>query len=261
MGELLKLPCTAFVVLALLSGVVTGQEKKAAAAEPAADASGDSAKAAPPEGAGDAARVKPLDLWILNFRFQKLAMMQPTEGVHRGDFYWYMIYQIENATKADRSAYISVTARSNKNKTYANMYVPDLESAIERKAGKPLWGKTDLREAASKKDAKGADPNYTVFKDREARDCVAIFNKLDPLATKITIQIDGLSNDVRLVERENASPQIESRVYVLEFERPGDEYEMNLDQFRLVHSYWMKKVTDSASAKDTAKDGEKARSK
>jgi hypothetical protein len=271
MGELLRLPFVAFVVLIILGGTLSAGEKaakaaakpvKAAKAEAAPDVSGDSSKAAPIEGdaAADAAgpAVKLADFWILTFRFQKLAMIQPTDGIHRGEQYWYMLYQVENGTKADRSAYISVTARSNKNKTYANMYLPEVESLIERKAGKPLWGKADAYRAVvdAKADAK-AGMNYSVFEDKKARDCVAIFNQLDPLATKITVTIEGLSNDIRMIERENAGRQIESRVYVLEFERPGDEYEMNLDQFHLIRHYWMKKVTDL----DAAKDGAKAKSK
>ena len=56
---------------------------------------------------------------------------------------------------------------------------------------------------------------YFPFKAGKVLDCVAIFNKLDPGATDITITIDGLSNDLNLMKREDGSRQIESRIYVL----------------------------------------------
>ena len=61
-----------------------------------------------------AAAVQTADLWVLGFTFQKVAVFQPTEGVRRGEVYWYMLYRIENKTGQDREAYITVSARSDK---------------------------------------------------------------------------------------------------------------------------------------------------
>jgi hypothetical protein len=221
--------------------------------EPAADPAAGGA-AEPP-----ARSLPSADIWVLDFTYQKVAAYQPTEGIHRGEVYWYLLYRIENKTGQDREAYLSVTARSNKDKSYANVYLPDIEPLIERKVGKPLWGKVDefqeLKETKEKveKGEAAAEKrllNYTRFKAGEVRDCVAIFNKLDPGATSITITVEGLSNDFHLTEREGGGRQIQSRMYQLELERPGDEYAMNLDRFRLIRRGWTKKVTPLAVGKE-----------
>lgn len=204
----------------------------------------------------DNASVKMSDIWVLNFKYKKVGMIQPTRGIHRGEVYWYMIYQIENKTGKDREAYISITAGSNKNKTYANISLPDLESILEKKEGKPLWGKADEAKILKKRaeqdeitEKKGMF-NYFPFKAGKTVDCVAIFNRLDPVATDITIHVDGLSNDYHLIKNEDGSQQIQSRSYILKLKRPGDEYGMNLDRFHLVQTGWTKKITNLAVPKE-----------
>ncbi len=268
MGELLRLASLASAIVVLGAGplqVLDAAEKASKAGKAEAKQEKDSSEGvkAAEEAAPAGPSVKPADFWVLDFKFQKVAMIQPTEGIHRGEIYWYMLYQIENKTGQDREAFISITARSNKNKTYANIYVPDVEAIIERKAGKPLWGKTEefqaLKERAEKKEgqAEKTMPNYFHFKAGSVLDCVAIFNKLDPGATNISVTVDGLSNDLHRIERENASPQIESRIFVVELERPGDEYGMSLDRFLKVRDGWSKKLTDLVMPKDMKKDGQK----
>ncbi len=241
MGELLRLAAAIFVTLIFFTapGSVKAQ----------AETNQDGASASGPS-------VESADIWVLNFQFQKVRMIQPSEGIHQGDVYWYMLYSIENKTEQDREAFISVTASSNKNKKYVNLCVPEVEAMVERKVGKPLWGKTDEfkvlkeREAEGKIKAEKAMFNYFPFKAGKTQECIAVFNKLDPGATDITITIDGLSNDLNLVEREDGSKQIESRIFVLKLKRPGDEYAMNLDQFQLVQKGWAKRITSLTVPKE-----------
>ena len=263
MGQLLRLASLAGVAMVLMAGGATAQDDakapkggKAAKAEKAekavAEPAADSAAASPAAGDAAPAAVPMADFWVLEFRMQKVGIIQPTEGIHRGDVYWYMLYQIINKTGQDREAYISITARSNRGKTYAGICAPDIEAMIERKVGRSLWGKTDeqaaLKQRAQKKE--GADEkdksdfNYFTFKNGKTMDCVAVFNKLDPGATSITITVEGLSNDLKLIEPESGPRQIESRIFVLQLERPGDEYAMNLDQFKEVKHRWSTKLID-----------------
>jgi len=213
-------------------------------------AQADGAKSDSSEPAAGEPGSKGTDVWVLDFTFQKVAVFQPTEGVRRGEVYWYMLYRIENKTGQDRAAYITVSARSDKDKSYASTYLPDVEALVERKVGKPLWGRADEAQALKERADKGeltsdkATFNYFAFKAGEVRDCVAIFNKLDPGASKVSITVEGLSNDVHLIEREGSGRKIQSRVFALELERPGDEYAMSLDRFRLKAKGWTKKLTD-----------------
>ncbi len=252
MGELLRLASAAWVVMVLTAGGVSAQDDAKAPKGKAGKAEKEPAEAGAAAGAGEGEPAGPAvvlaDLWVLNFHCQKVGIIQPAEGVHRGETYWYMLYQIENKSPQDREAYVSITARSNKSKTYANICAPDIEALIERKVGKPLWGKADeqaaLKERTEKKEMSAATFNYFTFKAGKIQDCVAVFNKLDPGATAISITVEGLSNDLHLIERENAPRQIESRIFVIEYERPGDEYAMNFDRFKEVRSGWSKKVID-----------------
>jgi hypothetical protein len=261
MGEFLRLASLAVLIASLGAGTApafAGEAEKEAEKDvpaPEKDAG---------EGAADQAlQIKPADIWVLEFRFQKVGIIQPTEGIHRGETYWYMLYQIHNGTGKDREAFVAVTARSNKNKSYASIWLPDVETLLERRVGKPLWGKNEetkaVRERAGKEDPKAdkSKYNYFPFSAGKTIDCIAIFNKLDPGATSITITVEGLSNDLQLIERENAPRQIESRVFVLDLERPGDEYAMNMDQVRLLKSGWMKKMTNLALPEGKS-GGEKA---
>ncbi len=224
------------------AGTLRAQAPEGEKAESKAEGSEASAAAAKAPAPG-------ADYWVLDFTMQKVATFQPSEGPHRGQTYWYMLYRIENKTGQNREAHLAITAQSDKKKTYADTYLPDIEALIERKVGKPLWGKTDrsqiLKERAEKGEAASekATFNYFPFTNGEWKDCVAIFNQLDPNSNKVTISIEGLSNDIKLIHPEGGERQIQSRVYVLELERPGDEFAMNLDRFHLVRRGWIRKMT------------------
>src|SRR5206468_6051667 len=73
---------------------------KAAPAAPKADAAPKAEAEAPAEepAAGGAAKSPPpsADLWILDFGFKKVGTVQPTEGIHRGEVYWYLLDRVEN---------------------------------------------------------------------------------------------------------------------------------------------------------------------
>ncbi len=261
MGELLRLggrrnPGTAawtiLVALVLsLPGTLLAQAPEEGKPEKSEKPEGEkSEKADAPAGAEGAKTPVPgADFWVLDFTMQKVATFQPSEGPHRGQTYWYMLYRIENKTGQDREAHLAINAQSDKKKTYGDTYLPDIEALIERKVGKPLWGKADRSQALKERAEKGevssenATFNYFPFENGKRRDCIAIFNQLDPSATKVTIAIEGLSNDLKLIHPEGGEKQIQSRVYLLELERPGDEFAMNLDRFNLVRRGWSKKLT------------------
>jgi hypothetical protein len=107
-----------------------------------------------------------------------------------------------------------------------------------------LWGKTDLFEEQKDRDPKDSFYHHTTFKAGEKRACVAVFNKLDPGANHIKIRVRGLSNDLHLTSTTDGKRMIEERVFALEYNRPGDEYEINLDRFIQVKKGWVKERTE-----------------
>lgn len=181
--------------------------------------------------------------WVVDFDCQALRMIAPREGAGGGKVYWYMLYTLQNSAKVDRDLFIKITAQSENAKLYSDLYLPSVEKAIERHEGRPYWGKADEFDAISASKRKPSDPKYSYFtlKAGEKRDCVAVFNRLDPNANKITIQIAGLSNEVRPVTKEDGSRTLEQRVRELQYERPGDEFAMTMDSFKLVARNWIKR--------------------
>lgn len=198
-------------------------------------------------------------LWVLDFDVVKVRSITLLDGPSKGVVFWYMIYTIENKTGEDRRAYISVTATSDKKKTYADVVMPDVERAIERKFGQPLWGKDDLRKAREKEERDTKDPfyNYETFVSGKKRKCVAVLHRLDPRANKIKITVRGLSNDLKLIQNDDGTRTVEERVYALEYERPKDQYKINLDRFIPKRKGWSKIRTDLVIPGESA-DGESA---
>ena len=183
-------------------------------------------------------------LWILDLEIKKIRTITMLEGPFKGQVFWYLLYNVENKGDEDRATHLSITAKSDRKKSYVDTYVGSVERAVERKVGRPLWGRADLVKAQKDRDPKGDGAktfNYTTFESGKKRQCVAIFNKLDPGANKIVISFRGLSNDFHLITNEDGSREIEERVYQLRYERPADEYEINLDRFHLRKKEWVKK--------------------
>ena len=190
--------------------------------------------------------------WVLDFEPVHLRMISPREGLGTGRVYWYLVYRLGNTSKENRDCFVNITAVSDNNKQYADLYLPSVERAIEKKEGQPLWGKTDEYAIISKRKPDDPKYNYITLKAGEKRLCVAVFNHLDPNANKITISISGLSNEIRYVSKEDGTKELEERVRELYFERPGDEYAITADSFKAVGKEWVKKKIQLADAKQSA---------
>lgn len=185
----------------------------------------------------------PRDQWVLDFKFQKLRMVTPRRGPGKGRTYWYMVYTLENKTGEDRDFFLSIIAESDRNKEYTDLFLPSVERAIELKEARDLWGKTDKFEILAKRDPKDRKYNYTTIRadenDKKKRYCVAVFNKLDRNANKITIRIAGLTNDIEeLTDPNTGNISIQEKIRVLRFERAGDEYEISKDSLGLRGRDW-----------------------
>lgn len=218
-----------------------------APAEPPADSSG--AEEAAPAAEGAAAEVAPAGAglyWVIDFEPVALRMIAPHNGLGKGNVYWYMTYTLTNKSKEAREIYVEVSAESDNNHTYADLFLPNVERAIERKENLPLFGKVDLFEAAKKRKPSDPKYSYTTLKPGETRRCVAVFNRLDPNANHITINVAGLSNEVKQLTSEDGNLALEERIRKLYYERPGDEHAITLDSFRLTGKEWAKKQVGAA---------------
>jgi hypothetical protein len=255
------------VVVVVAGGPASSQEepkagKPAAPAKPAAKAAAKpaakpDAKAAPQ---GAPAVEAPINdsgeaggYWIIEFEEKALRMIAPTDGLGGGQVYWYMLYTLTNKTKEDHDIYVKITATSDHDKQYADLFLPSVEKAIERRENTPLWGKADEFAALAKRKPSDPKYQYITIKTGEKRNCVAVFNRLDPNANKITIRVEGLSNEIKEVVKEDGARFLESRVRELTFDRPGDENAITLDSFTLIGQDWVKKQIAGGGSKGTAK--------
>jgi len=222
-----------------------------AAEEPAGEPAAKAAprkKAAAPAGGKEERKAPnlypevPSVFWIVDFEPVCLRMVAPKEGLGTGRVYWYMLYDLKNGSKEARDLFIEITAASDKGKTYSDMYLPSVERAIEKKEGDPnLWGKTDLHALASKRERNDPKYNYFTLKPGEKRRCVAVFNRLDLNANKITIRVAGLSNEVGRVTKDDGAKELEERIREFYYERAGDEYAPTLDSFVMKGRDWVKR--------------------
>jgi hypothetical protein len=235
------------------------EEPAAAEEEEAAPAEGDAEEAAPQaprrKAAAAAAERRTINLypevpsvyWIADFEPRSLRMIAPREGLGAGRVYWYMIYDLRNTGESERDLFIEITATSDNGKTYSDMYLPSVERAIEKKEADPnLWGKTDRQALSSKRERNDPKYNYFTLAPGEKRRCVAVFNRLDPNANKITIRVAGLSNEIGSVAKDDGSKDLEERIREFYFERAGDEYAPTLDTFVLRGKDWVKRRIGAA---------------
>jgi len=191
--------------------------------------------------------------WMVEFEPLHLRMIAPREGIGAGRVYWYMVYKLSNPGKEDRDILLSITAQSDGKKEYADLYLPSVEKAIEKKEREPLWGKTDEFEIVSKRDPKDPKYQYITLKAGETRKSVAVFNSIDPNASKIVFRIAGLSNEIKSIAKEDGGKELEERIRELRYERPGDEYGITADSFKLVGKEWVKKRVPLTAPKPASK--------
>ena len=158
--------------------------------------------------------------------------LRPDGVPESGRTYWYLRYTVENKSGIDGTFHVGIKARSDKNRRYANIALPWVEDAIERKEGKMLFSRADLL----KKNGAG-DLGLKVNAGDKVQ-CVAIFNAIDPEADKVMIDFHGLVDDIEVEETSGGSLKLTERVLRLHFERPGDEFYTSMDLFRFKNKAW-----------------------
>ena len=149
-----------------------------------------------------------------------------------GRVYWYLPYTLKNLSDKRSEYFVSLSAHSDKNKTYSDLALPHVEKKVERIEQKKLQSRADLH-------AEGRKPgDVEAFGAGETRDCVAIFNPIDPEADTFVIRVRGLVNDLDIENLGGDKWRVTERVLELTFRRPGDEFYTSLDKFKFVGQKW-----------------------
>ncbi|MEM7166435.1 MAG: hypothetical protein AAF581_13300 [Planctomycetota bacterium] len=178
----------------------------------------------------------------LEFKFERprtviiypIGDQQNAKGVDAGRIYWYLRYSLTNTGKDTSEFFVTLLARSDKDRTYADLALPVVEKKIERIEGRELHSKGDVQ-----KEGKLIS-TYEEYASGQSRNCVAIFNPIDPEADFITVDVHGLVNDIETQKLEGGVVRVQERVLRLKFARPGDEFYTSLDQFTFKSKEWVK---------------------
>ena len=160
--------------------------------------------------------------------------LRPDGVPYSGRTYWYLPYTLENKSGLDSTFYVGLRASSDKKRKYCDIALPWVEKVVERREGKPFFSRVDLL----KKN--GAADLGMAMAAGEKRECVAIFNAIDPEADNIVVDVHGLVDDIEVEELPGGSLKITERVVRIEFHRPGDEFFSSMDTFRFEKKSWVR---------------------
>ncbi len=163
----------------------------------------------------------------------------PGGSLESGRLYWYLPYTLKNKGEKAGSFFVTVRAYSDKGRRYSDLALPFVEERVEKLERRKLFSKADL---LAEGEGIGAYIQYAPDSDRE---CVAIFNPIDPEADEITVHIHGLIDDIEIQELPNGGFKVTERVLVLKYERPGDEFYTSLDSFEFKSREWTKRTTET----------------
>ena len=168
-----------------------------------------------------------------------------------GRIFWYLRYSLKSVSSKKTKFFVTVSAIDDKEVTYSDLILADVEKKIESMEQRELWSKVDRNKAGARIN------EYEEFKPGQSRECVAIFNPIDPEADKITLRVFGLVNDVEMENLSGTKWRISERVLEVTFERPGDEFYTSLDKFNFVGQKWVTQSREVELATGKKDTGEK----
>ena len=193
-------------------------------------------------------RVAQPDLWTLEINFKPVRMItvdlpDPKTGDVSKQLVWYMVYRaIRRPTMGGEKAQLSfdnaqfvpeflfVTDDNGKEQqTYYDRIIPAAQAAISKR---------ERREYKNSVEVVGPMPEETPYgaKIEHSLDGVATWRGVDPTVAKFKVFMSGLSNGYKKVEGPDGKDVIQRKTLVQEFWRPGDEFEQNEQEIRVVES-------------------------
>ena len=78
-----------------------------------------------------------------------------------------------------------------------------------------------------------------IIKAGETRRCVAIFRGVSKQMDRLTIEINGLTNDIIIEAVADHQRKITEKVYQIVYKRPGDEFYPSMDAMSFVSKGWV----------------------
>jgi hypothetical protein len=205
--------------------------------------------------------------WLLKFQPLDVNSLIVERESGRGRLDWYMVYSVKNEGDEARPCSLRITAEmldsedaaadpeleaiglGSKNvKKAADILLPRVEAAVERKLGESLLGPADIvplrrkalaAEGAEKDTALEKLQELATIQPKEVKRCIATFGALDGQADVVKIYVRNLTGTIGVKVREGKRILTEY-VLVLTYRIPGDEFGMVEDPFRYVGKKWIK---------------------
>lgn len=195
------------------------------------------------------------DLWVMQTDFKPMRLIRvpvtdPQTGEQNEETFWYIIYRANNKSlktptqdetripvnnydpEPGPSLFIPefslVSDDNDVQRVYADVIVPEAEAAI---ATREMRG-TD-KDNLLKNSAEVVQP-VRAADDQDAKPIygVAIFRGVDPTTDNFKVYASGFSNGYREVKGPDGEPLILRREIVLDYWRPGDEFDANEREFQ-----------------------------
>lgn len=193
------------------------------------------------------------NLWVLETHVKPLRMIQveltnPETGKKESQPVWYLVYKVINRPldrRTDRADLVPVneqdpepgpplfvpeftlvTNDSGVQRVYSDEILPEALAAIERRERMPLKNSIQVVGPIPEETPRGS-------KKEKATYGVATWRGIDPDADFYTVYMSGFSSGYEQVEGPDGNPLTQRKTIVLDFWRPGDEFNPNEREFRL----------------------------
>lgn len=217
------------------------------------------------------------DLWVMQVDFKPVRLINvettdPKTGEKRNELFWYLVYRAVNKSlKAPAqdtgtvpvnnydpapgpSLFIPefslVTDDDGRQQVFPDVIVPEAEEAIRRREMRGTDQRNELKNSVGivqpvrPAEEKSGAPIYGV----------AVWRAVDPETDSFKIYAGGFSNGYREVQGPDGKPLILRREIVLDYWRPGDEFDPNEREFIFrTQPRWIYRA-DEAEPSDAGQD-------
>lgn len=167
--------------------------------------------------------------WRLDFEADapKYVSVQDAQGAARS--IWYVTYRVKNESGAERPLALGFRFITDlkdpkdldKPLTYKAQINPEAKKAVEQRLGKELAGIADIAGAK--------------IGDGDTVEGIVTFGELNPNVDQLDLEVRGL---VDPLSREGDRAFVERKVYLIHFNRKGDEFLVTLDTVKKKSAEW-----------------------
>lgn len=217
------------------------------------------------------------DLWVMEVDFKPMRLIRvettdPETGEKREELIWYIVYRAENKPlktpgQEDGKTPVNnydpppgpslfipefqlITDDNDVQQVYPDVVIPEAEAAI---AAREMRG--PLRDVELKNSVEVVQP-VRPADDKSARPIygVAMWRGIDPTTDNFKVYAGGFSNGYRQVTGPDGQPLTLRREIVLDYWRPGDEFDANEREFQFrSQPRWVYRA-DEAEPTDVGQD-------